>query len=440
MVKLIYFILLCLTFSLSGCQSKFGDSEESNSNQREYILSKVNNYHGLINLYRDKLSRKDDASTRYKLADLYYQTEDYESSRYYLQPLLITRPDEETLLLESQNLLEQGKNNEGLSVISRVLDINDDNGNAHNIRGIFLARIGNFHAAQQEFNKARLCFVDDSIVLNNMAMLAIIQEDYTTARNYLMPLYSRGHISQQILHNLVFVLVKMQNFQEAESILRTDKIYDQRDGLLESLSQIKPRSQKQLERQALQNIEQVNVSVDTIQAKRTHGSKLAISTLTPIVPESSTASKSPVPISLDKMPPLAETVIVANAANSRLSGTQTRPLQKVSAIRAGQHATHFRVTIESIYAINYQKVSSVDKKKCVFYLYNIKPDVNMLSFGEGISKKNNNIERMSFYQNDKTITVMEIYFRKDILNTVTFRLPKGRLTTERLVFDIYHNQ
>lgn len=268
MVKLIYCILLCLIFSLSGCQSNFGDSEERNSKQREYILSKVNNYHGLINLYRDKLSRKDDASTRYKLADLYYQTEDYESSRYYLQPLLITRPDEENLLLESQNLLEQGKNNEGLSVISRVLDINDDNGNAHNLRGIFLARIGNFPAAQQEFNKARLRFVDDSVVLNNMAMLAIMQEDYTTARNYLMPLYARGHISQQISHNLVFVLVKMQNFQEAESILRADKIYDQRDGLLESLSQIKPRSQKQLELQALQNIEQVNVSANTIQTKK----------------------------------------------------------------------------------------------------------------------------------------------------------------------------
>lgn len=140
------------------------------------------------------------------------------------------------------------------------------------------------------------------------------------------------------------------------------------------------------------------------------------------------------------MSPLPDTVIVADTANPRLSGTQTEPLQKVSAIRANQHATHFRVTIESIYAINYQKVSSADKKKCVFYLYNIKPDVNILSFGEKTAKNNSNIERMTFYQNDKTITVMEIYFRKDIFNTVTFRLPKGRLTTERLVFDIYHNQ
>lgn len=439
MVKLIYFTLLCLVFPLAGCQNEFGDGAEPNDNQKEYILSKVNNYQGLIKLYHDKLNRKGDAATRYKLADLYYQVEDYESSRYYLHPLLITSPDEKALLLESKNLLEQGKNDEGLSVISRVLDISHNNGDAHNIRGIFLARTGDFSAAQHEFNKARLHFVDDGIVLNNMAMLAIMQEDYITAKNYMMPLYARGHISQKMLHNLVFVLVKMQNFQEAENILRSDKMYDQRDGLLESLSQIKPRSQKQLLQKALQDMEQVNAETDISQTEITPELKLAVNTQVAMMSETGKTSKSPALISPSLLKKGTTQGIAIAATNHPLFEKQA-PLRKVSAIRASQHMTHFRITIESAYAINYQKVSSTNKKNCIFYLYNIKPDTNMLSFGGETAQKNKNIEKMRFYQNDKTITVMEIDFRKDITNAVIFRLPKGKSTQERLVFDIYHEQ
>ena len=58
------------------------------------ILSKVNNYNGLIKLYREKLSRKEDKDTRYQLAEYYYLAEDFDSSRQYLQPLIANNPDE----------------------------------------------------------------------------------------------------------------------------------------------------------------------------------------------------------------------------------------------------------------------------------------------------------------------------------------------------------
>lgn len=247
MVKIIHAVLLSLALSITGCQNKFSDSAELDDSQREYILSKVNNYRGLIKLYREKLNRKEDIDTRYKLAEYYYLVEDYESSRHYLQPLLTSLPSEATLLLEGKNLLEQGKTSEALAVVTRALQQNPGNGEAYNVQGILLAQSGNFSAAHQAFSEARQRFVDDDIVINNLAMLAIIQEDYASARDYLMPLYARGHSNQKMLHNLVFVLVKLQDFGGAENLLREEKMFDGQEELLESLAKVKPCSQQQLQ-------------------------------------------------------------------------------------------------------------------------------------------------------------------------------------------------
>jgi tight adherence protein D len=73
--KIISLTSLLALFVLCGCQSQTGSGELDDS-QREYILSKVNNYNGLIKLYREKLSRKEDKDTRYQLAEYYYLAED----------------------------------------------------------------------------------------------------------------------------------------------------------------------------------------------------------------------------------------------------------------------------------------------------------------------------------------------------------------------------
>ncbi len=101
-VKIISLTTLLALFVLCGCQSQTSDGGELNDSQREYILSKVNNYNGLIKLYREKLSRKEDKDTRYQLAEYYYLAEDFDSSRQYLQPLIANNPDERALLLASK--------------------------------------------------------------------------------------------------------------------------------------------------------------------------------------------------------------------------------------------------------------------------------------------------------------------------------------------------
>lgn len=213
MGNLVYAILLLSNFFLAGCVTQSGNNNAINEEQKEFILTKMNDYQGLIKLYREKLNQKENEKTRYILAKHYHSAMDYESSRHYLAPLLANNPDENVLLLESKNLLEQGHIAEALGHVKAVLSKNSANGEALNTQGVLLAQQGDYLSAKISFDKARTHFVDEEKVINNLAMLAIMQEDYPTARDYLAPLYSRGYTGENLLHNFVFVLVKLRDFE-----------------------------------------------------------------------------------------------------------------------------------------------------------------------------------------------------------------------------------
>lgn len=92
--------LLFCALLLAGCaRPETFDSQEAKS--QEEILLKVNNYNGLITLYRSWLREKDDPAIRMKLARNYYLSGDYKSSLQTLQPLL-NNPDIPRYLLQAQ--------------------------------------------------------------------------------------------------------------------------------------------------------------------------------------------------------------------------------------------------------------------------------------------------------------------------------------------------
>lgn len=451
MVKIIPGILLSLLLVVTGCKSTLGDNAELDDNQREYILDKVNNYRGLIKLYRDKLNRKEDAQTRYKLAEFYYQVEDYESSRHFLQPLLASRPDEQTLLLESKNLLEMGKNAEALTVITRALQQNPESGEAYNIKGILLTQEGNYSAAHQAFNEARRRFVEEDIVINNLAMLAIMQEDYAAARDYLIPLYMRGQSNPKMLHNLVFVLVKLNDFSGAESILRQEKMSNDHDGLLESLAKVKPRPQQpapQRSQERVRTMAPTTLAASAAAPTPANAASVPAPVMdnktkplsaSPAVPVNSAITQenplTPLPVLAQKK--AAEEAMPAVAKSENASLAVTSRLKEVSAVRAGQHHKYFRMTLESLQAINFRELNSEEKNKRLFELYNVRLGQNLLQAGEKISRDNNSIHALTFYQKDTDTVLVEFEFKQPVEKTNIFRLPANKSSRERLVFDVY---
>lgn len=433
MVKLIYLVAFLTLFMLGGCQTQSGSGGELNDSQREYILSKVNNYNGLIKLYREKLSRKEDKDTRYRLAEYYYLAEDFDSSRQYLQPLIANNPDERALLLESKNLMELGRHTEAQALISGVLRQNPKSGEAWNMQGILLAQDGDFTGSARAFNQARQRFVDDDIVINNLAMLAIMQNDYATARDYLFSLYSRGHASQKVLHNLVYVLVKLQDFNGAESILQQEKMADRSEGLMEALAKVNPRP---LVRSAASSTP-APVSIAK-GAARPVKQEARADVSPPVV---RTAAAEPTPVSAEDE--IAR--LLANQPSTKPAGLSekaslalTRGLKDVAVVRAGRHPGYFRMTLESRQAINFRELPSADKNKRIFELHNVRLGPALLRAANDIPREYSNINKLTFYQNQTDAVLIEFEFSHPLAKTNVFRLAGNKVPGERLVFDIYY--
>ncbi|HBC6427781.1 hypothetical protein EAJ18_19405 [Citrobacter amalonaticus] len=233
---------------LSGCTG--GPTNASDEEQKEYILTQLNDYQGLIEIYRNKLSVKDNDDERYYLSQLYNKIGDYSSSNIYLAPLVEKKGSKEYLLLKTQNLLELGKENEAQAILNEMLAHDDSNGELWNLQGILLAQTGDYLKATLSFEKARGLFYDEEVVVNNLAMMAILQGDYITARNYLLPLYSRKEYKPQTAYNLAYALVKSDDYESAKKIIIDDKLStSQPDALIASLAKLSPREHFKIEGQ-----------------------------------------------------------------------------------------------------------------------------------------------------------------------------------------------
>lgn len=432
MVKIIKLSLLLSMLFMGGCQKNLpGNSGELDDSQREYILSKVNNYHGLIKLYREKLSRHEDNNTRYQLAEYYYLAEDFDSSRQYLKPLIANNPEERVLLLESKNQMELGHYAEAQAAVSTVLKKNVNNGEAWNMQGILLTQNGDFPGATRAFNSARQRFVDDDIVINNLAMLAIMQNDYSTARDYLLSLYGRGHASQKVLHNLVYVLVKLQDFHSAETILQQEKMVDRTEGLMEALAKVSPRPR----------------------ARTTEPTAVvsAAKTTAPVVKLTTSGNQPPATAQTAAAGQPAASTQVAMTAGTRkeslsakplgipekASLSQTSTLKEVAAVRSGQHPGYFRMVLESRQAINFRELPGNDQNKRIFELHNVRLGHALLRAANDISQKYANINKVSFYQSQSDAVLVEFEFTHPLTKTNVFRLTESKTSGERLIFDIY---
>ncbi|EHI7576298.1 hypothetical protein J9T05_005059, partial [Salmonella enterica] len=250
MVKLIK--TLCLVFLLVACNTNKG----LDNNDKEYILTKVNNYQGLIQFYREQLSKKDTTEVRFKLCEIYNKVNDIPSSQSCLRELLNNSPTDKSYLLAAKNYLILEDDDSALVMVNKALEKEPNSGSAYNVRGEILARKGAYYEAKKDFEKARSLFVAEDIVNNNLAMLAILEQDYSLAYSYLMPLYSRGYNSPEIVHNLIFVLIKKGDYITADSLINQNSLDDRTGTLVSRLADINPVLKSHSEQTILSNVKQ----------------------------------------------------------------------------------------------------------------------------------------------------------------------------------------
>ncbi len=234
-----YSLLLtsALMLLLTGCTLTQKGTSAKELAYREDILLKANNYDGLIDFYRQQLKERESAAIRLKLARYYYLNNDSTSSLHYLEPLL-ENPGEEVSLLQAKNLIVTGRYYEAVTVTDRLLQKKPKSAEAWNLRGIALAQQGQLNASASAIKQARGLFIADTIALNNLAVLEMVNGRYEEAVRLLLPQYLKGKKDRQLMHNLVFALVQMGDSRYARELIETEKLSTQPERLILALSQV----------------------------------------------------------------------------------------------------------------------------------------------------------------------------------------------------------
>ncbi|AKJ41126.1 tetratricopeptide repeat protein [Pragia fontium] len=227
---------LAIVLLLGGCGS-MQRLDETSLGYKEDILLSAKNYNGLIDLYRSWLKQKDDPKIRYKLANYYYLVGDSKSSMYYLQPLM-EKPDDAIYLLQTKNLIALKEYDKAIRVTDMLLQRNPQSADAYNLKGVAYAESGRLTDAKTAIERSRELFIADDVAINNLAMISIIDNRYDDSVRLLLPQYLRGRKGDQLLHNLVFSLVKVGDVRYARDIIEAEKLSDNPDNIIEALNRV----------------------------------------------------------------------------------------------------------------------------------------------------------------------------------------------------------
>ncbi|WP_150539627.1 tetratricopeptide repeat protein [Actinobacillus vicugnae] len=225
-------------FSLSACSSLTTSSATApNLEQQEKLYQDTKNYSALISLYREQLKVNQDPKLQYNLAKSYYLAGDSKSSLLYLEPLRFSQLafNDDIELLYIRNQIQIGDYHEAYLVASDLIALSPKNSEAYNLRGICSAQLGHLADAEKDLNKSRELFIHDTIAINNLAMLSILNNDYKNAINLLLPQYLNGSTDSRLIHNLVFALVKANDTEYALDIIRKEKLNSSPEDLVNAL-------------------------------------------------------------------------------------------------------------------------------------------------------------------------------------------------------------
>ncbi len=395
---------LVISLLLVGCSSQ----TNLDNKEREFILTKVNNYKGLIAFYREQLSKNDTPEVRLKLCEVYNKIEDYESSQNCLKELVSSSPTDESLLLSAQNNSTLGHDEIALRQIDEAIKINPKMGEAYNLKGVILAHLGNLENAKTSFEKARNLFVAEDIVNNNLAMIAIVEKDYNLARSYLMPLYSRGYNSPKIVHNLIFTLVKLNDYSTADMLIRQNNLEDSSQRLIADLDGI----------------------MTTIPERKSPDVGVTVSTQG-VIDQQIKSHSSLLNANEDTTKVLIEN---KNIVPQEIATSPDSPGQ-VENIVIGEHGKFVRLVFISSSFIKGEKVTGGRDNHVEFVLKNIKTNQKMADLTRNIKKYTKSLNDVSIQQRGDDL-YLTFNAKRVVKQVRAYISPKSSISSNRLVLDI----
>ncbi|OCG58853.1 tetratricopeptide repeat protein [Gilliamella sp. GillExp13] len=361
------FIVLCsILFVASGCQNSTL-RYDLNEQQKIFIHETTKNYGGLIELYKQRLQKSDTEDTRYKLAQVYYLSNDYEAAKRTLTPVLNKSKNDNLFVLYGHVESKMRNNDTALEYLDKAITINPKNGEAYNVKGIVLLKKKQYDAARYSFNLARENFYDENKVTNNLAMLSILNQDYNEAYKHLNILYTKGYRDQTILHNLLYTLVKLNKIQLAKSFCLGHRLSNEPEILIQELKQIEPiKAIKFNEIVPAQSDNQKQYTIEKTASQKVNKTDKKV-IKSEKVTNSQTTDKSEISTKLSSVAKLdseteSKTASQATATNSTVVNktdskqnnqiNQATTQSTILAVRSGEHRKFSRITFETVSPLN----------------------------------------------------------------------------------------
>ena len=219
--KRICIVLLTLGI-LAGCQST--SSQQSQTQDDVTNMEKVKNYDGLISHYKSMLKQgSQDTKIKEKLAWAYFHKGDIESANFYVQHLQ-KEGVETSSLYQLAGQVFDAKNDTTSAISAYLSSIKSGNssGQVHVLLAVSYTKAGQYDAAYQELNNARLRGYDDVVIKNNIAMIHMANGEYEQAIAMLTPVLKDNPGNKVIKANLAIALIKTQQVEAARKLLKGD--------------------------------------------------------------------------------------------------------------------------------------------------------------------------------------------------------------------------
>ncbi len=207
------YIVLFLIVFVQGCQAtgstKSTYNEELNIEKQEKVFLATNNNEKLIEFYKQQLRDADSEEYRIKLANVYLDSLDAESSLFVISPLLKgNKGSFESYLVAAKANMELGKSSQAETLLKKAQAIDSSSGEVYNLLGIINVEKGNFEQAREMFEMARSRFYDDVKVKNNLALLDVFEGKQKQALSRLSSLTEEQRADEQIKSNLLVIMAK----------------------------------------------------------------------------------------------------------------------------------------------------------------------------------------------------------------------------------------
>ena len=219
--KRICIVLLTLGI-LAGCQST--SSQQSQTQDDVTNMEKVKNYDGLISHYKSMLKQgSQDTKIKEKLAWAYFHKGDIESTNFYVQHLQKEGVETSSLYqLAGQVFDAKGDTTSAISAYLSSIKSGNSSGQVHVLLAVSYTKAGQYDAAYQELNNARLRGYDDVVIKNNIAMIHMANGEYEQAIAMLTPVLKDNPANKVIKANLAIALIKTQQVEAARKLLKGD--------------------------------------------------------------------------------------------------------------------------------------------------------------------------------------------------------------------------